>query len=163
MSPCIQTRGTTNLSSFPRVCGRSLENVSTLHPIVYQGTALTVLGRPAAIHEGSSCLSSSLAGEWEVARRSTDSRDFPERRSGLCEAGPLVFFLCSHFLNIERPWGDLTISCACTSAGESAGRTPDDCGMARDEPAGTISSSWVSADNAGDSDSSNINTEARGE
>ena len=68
MSPCIQTRGTTNLVSFARSCGRELEYyASTLHPNVYQGTALTALGRPAAIHEGPTFVALTLSGEWEGA------------------------------------------------------------------------------------------------
>ena len=73
---------------------RCEQYVSALHPIVYnQGTALTVLGLDSAILEGPSCLSCTLAGEWEGDRWPTGSRDLPERRSSFCEAMPLLPFL----------------------------------------------------------------------
>lgn len=83
-------------------------NASTLHLDVYQGTALTALGRPAAIHEGPSFVALTLAGGWEGARGSAGSDDFPESRPGVGEVGALLLFPRSHLLNIEWLRGDST-------------------------------------------------------
>ena len=91
------------------------------------------------------------------------SRDLPERRSGLCEAGPLLLFLCSHLLNIEPPRGDSVVSrfpSGRVSNVEGTGRAPD-CDIAWDGPSGGASSSRESEEEARDSDSYSVNTETR--
>ena len=58
-----------------------------------------------------------LAGEWEGDGGPAGSRDFPESRLGRGGVGPLLLFQvpCSHFLNNERLWGDVTVSIFCSA------------------------------------------------
>ena len=55
-------------------------------------------------------MASTLPDERERERGSAGQSDFLESRLGLCEVGALLLFLCSHFLNIERPWDDTMVS-----------------------------------------------------
>ena len=75
-----------------------------------QGSALTALHRPAAIHEGPSFVRSTLGDVSEGDGQSAGWRDFPESRSGLGNTEPPLLFFCSHFKNIERPRGDSAVS-----------------------------------------------------
>ena len=78
--------------------------------------------------------------------------------------GPLLLFLCSHFLNMERPWCDTTVStfcCARASGGDVAGGAANDCDVMWDGPVGGISSSWEWPKEARDRDSGSVNTETR--
>ena len=107
MSPCMRIGGTANPWPSNGFCDRSLTYVQCTAYNYPSMKALTRLRLPSAIHEGPSFVVSGLTGEWEGDRRSAGSCDFPEGRSGLCEAGP---FFRSHFLNIEWPRGDSTVS-----------------------------------------------------
>ena len=102
----------------------------------------------------------------EGDRGSPASRDFPESQRGLGDMGSISVFLCSHFLNIELPRGNPIVSIfsrARASGVEVTGGKSDACGMGWDDPTRGISSSRASTDNAGDSGSSSVNTEARGD
>ena len=71
----------------------------------------------------------------------------------------LSLLLGNHFLNIEPPWGDSTVSdfsFGCASGVDVAGRTSEDRDIGRDEPTGGISSSGECSDEARDSDCSSI-------